>query len=374
MTLRNLSVQNFKCFASLELPLNDLTLLTGVNSAGKSSAVQALLALRQSADQGLLLRGRLALNGDLVTLGTAKDALFQDAEDEVITLGLHDSEGRKASWAFRYESDRDVLAAAATEYSPAHSPELFGVGWFVYLSAERIGPRTSYARSDFAVRERRQLGRMGEYALDYLARFADHKVADGLRHPKAVSAQLKDQVEAWTGEITPGTRIHVRADPSMDAVKLRYSFELGNEVTDEFRATNVGFGLSYTLPVLVALLGASPGDILVIENPEAHLHPRGQAQMGRMLALAAAAGIQVIIETHSDHVLNGVRLAVASKEIEPEQVAVHFFAREQADGAWGAPYLVSPTIDGDGRIDRWPEGFFDEWDKALDRLLAGRVP
>ncbi len=369
--LRELSVSNFKCFNSIRIPLRALTLLTGVNSAGKSSAIQALLALWQSSDQGLLAKGRLALNGELVTLGTAKDALFQDAEDEVITLGLSDDEGYTESWAFRYERDRDVLEASEVG-APKRSSKIFGSQRFVYLSAERIGPRTSYPRSDYGVRERMQIGRIGEFALDFLARFSDQKVTELLRHPKALSSQLKDQVEAWTGEITPGTRVHVRAESALDVVTLRYSFELGNAVTDEFRATNVGFGLSYTLPVLVALLAASPGDIVVLENPEAHLHPRGQAQMGRLLALAARAGIQVIAETHSDHVLNGVRLAVVSGEIEPTQVALHFFAREQHDGVWGPPLLVSPNIDQDGRIDRWPEGFFDEWDKALDRLLAGR--
>jgi predicted ATPase len=104
----------------------------------------------------------------------------------------------------------------------------------------------------------------------------------------------------------------------------------------------------------------------LIENPEAHLHPRGQARIAELLALAASCGIQVLIETHSDHVLNGIRLAVHDGKLSPEDVQLHFFQRRQSDGQ---SLVVSPHIDKNGRIDQWPEGFFDEWDKSLEALL-----
>jgi predicted ATPase len=150
---------------------------------------------------------------------------------------------------------------------------------------------------------------------------------------------------------------------------LRYSFVTGEQRSNRYRSTSVGFGITYVLPVLVAVLSSAPGSIVLVENPEAHLHPKGQVRIGELLARAAAIGIQVIVETHSDHVLNGIRLAVHSGKIEPESVAFHYFSRVEEAGRVRAS-VESPKIDKDGRLDRWPEGFFDEWDKSLERLLA----
>ena len=107
---------------------------------------------------------------------------------------------------------------------------------------------------------------------------------------------------------------------------------------------------------------------MLIENPEAHLHPKGQFMMGELIARAASAGIQVIVETHSDHVLNGIRVAVHDKVINPDSLKIHFFSRLEEAGRMKSK-VESPVIDKNGRLDQWPEGFFDEWDKSLERLL-----
>ena len=108
--------------------------------------------------------------------------------------------------------------------------------------------------------------------------------------------------------------------------------------------------------------------MLIIENPEAHLHPRGQTQVGRLLALAACAGTQVIIETHSDHLLNGIRLAIYDGLLAPDDVMLHFFARSGS-----VSDVKTPKLDRNGRLNYWPNGFFDEWDKNLELLLQPRV-
>jgi len=76
-----------------------------------------------------------------------------------------------------------------------------------------------------------------------------------------------------------------------------------------------GFGLSYTLPVITALLVGTliPNSLVIIENPEAHLHPRGQTEIARLIALCAQVGTQIIIETHSDHLFDGIRIAAKNK-------------------------------------------------------------
>jgi len=136
--------------------------------------------------------------------------------------------------------------------------------------------------------------------------------------------------------------------------------------SNRYRPTNVGFGLTYVLPVVIACLASRPGGIVLIENPEAHLHPQGQTAMATLTCASAATGAQVIVETHSDHVLNGVRLAVKRGIIDAEEVMLHFFRRE-VEGA--SIKIETPVLRSDGMVSQWPEGFFDEWERALDRLL-----
>jgi len=153
-----------------------------------------------------------------------------------------------------------------------------------------------------------------------------------------------------------------------DAASLRFSYT-GTSVDSgsrEHRPSNVGFGLTYCLPIIVACLAAPKGALLLLENPEAHLHPRGQSALGQLLARCAADGVQIIVETHSDHVLNGIRIAAKRSEIPNEDVAVHFFSRNVENGESS---ITSPVLHANGRFSDWPDGFFDEWSKALDELL-----
>lgn len=362
--INSVELKNFKCFENQIFNLGKLTLCTGLNSSGKSSFIQSLLLLRQSYDQDLLPEVGLALNGDLVNIGTAQDALFEGAVEDKIGFRItwKDQEG---IWSFNYNRVADVLSLD----SPPTSPEIYKTSLysnsFHYLTAERIGPRPFFETSDFQVRQREQIGSRGEYAAHFLSVYRDKSIPNpALSHPKAESFSLIEQVRAWMGEVSPGTRIERKLSPDMGLVSLQFSYGLSNP----YRATNVGFGITYTLPILLIILASSPGTLILLENPEAHLHPKGQSMMGHLLALAASCGVQVIVETHSDHVLNGIRLAVHGGKIKPEDVCLHFFQRiEQSDQA--LTQVISPKIDRNGRIDRWPDGFFDEWDKSLDVLL-----
>ncbi|NJL91026.1 MAG: DUF3696 domain-containing protein [Coleofasciculaceae cyanobacterium SM2_1_6] len=363
--ISQLELINFKRFEYQSLEIGNLTLLSGLNGMGKSSTLQSLVLLRQSYQQGLLESTGLALNGDLVQIGTAKDALFEDAKEERIGFTLTFKNGNRATWQFDYNPQADILGLSSSAVpSETYHTNLFGDD-FQYLQAERIGPRTYFVMSDFQVRQHRQLGAMGEYTAHFLSIFRDAKIPNTiLSHPKANSLNLLSQAEAWLGEISPGTRIHITDSLGMDLVSLQYSFGLSKE----YRATNVGFGITYTLPVITAILSAKSGALLLIENPEAHLHPKGQAQMGNLLAQAAASGVQIILETHSDHVLNGIRLAVHGGNLDPDAVRLHFFQRSEFQGQTVSE-VISPRMNRRGRIDQWPDGFFDEWDNSLAALL-----
>ena len=133
---------------------------------------------------------------------------------------------------------------------------------------------------------------------------------------------------------------------------------------------HTGFGLTQVLPIVVAALSAQPGGPLLIENPEVHLHAAGQAAMGGLLAATAAAGIQVIVETHSDHVLNGIRRTVRNGTLAADDAVLHFFRPRPLSEQAGLPQVHSPVLDAEGNVDVWPDGFFDQFDKDMNYLLS----
>jgi predicted ATPase len=380
--INHITLINFKAFRRLELPLGPLTLLTGLNSSGKSSVLQALGLLRQSYETQMLSRtkragGGLLLNGDLVALGTAQDVLHEDfgPVEEVAAAGdplvgfVVEEDGEQRTWVAAYDirhPDQDVMPVVegSVRSHLAEQP-------FQYLHADRITPAVTYPRSHQIAVARGFLGARGEHTVNYLRHHTDQEVPtvvpDGpLRHQAATSPQLLDQTIAWMQELCPGVNIETDAIEGTDSVRLSYGFggTAGINATRRRRPTNVGFGLTYALPVVVACLTATPESLILLENPEAHLHPKGQSRMAALLSAAAATGAQLIVETHSDHVLNGVRIAVKQGVLRPEDAVVHYF---RGNGA--GTDVVTPRIDKDGMVEQWPEGFFDEWENSLDQLL-----
>ncbi|MBW4666800.1 MAG: DUF3696 domain-containing protein [Cyanomargarita calcarea GSE-NOS-MK-12-04C] len=366
-----LKLTNYKAFESQLLQFKPLTLLSGLNSTGKSSVLQSLLLLRQSYQQELLPNIGLALNGELVRIGTAQDAFCERAKEDYLGFEILWNNEKKGIWHFAYDqmkTNTDVLNTLDPQSLLAdtgvYTLSLF-TKRFHYLQAERLGPRTSYDMSDYQARRLGQIGTKGEYTAHFLAINQDKDVFQRkLRHPIAKSNALSSQVEGWMREVSPGTRIKINSNSDIGLMSLQYFYGDSNP----YRTTNVGFGISYTLPIIVAILASYPGTLIIIENPEAHLHPRGQVKMGELLSLAASSGVQVVIETHSDHILNGIRLAVHGGKIKPDDVQLHYFQRQEKQGQ-AITEVVSPHIDRNGRIDKWPDGFFDEWEKSLDVLL-----
>ncbi len=372
--IHTLRLRHFKAFETLELELGQLTLLSGLNSAGKSSILQAVGLLRQSANAGMLQHtasdhhgNEWLLNGALVQMGTARDIVYEWASDSNVRIELEASEGRFTFEAQVNNLDADVLeCAVATRAETTRLPAALTAG-FNYLRADRISPALVYPSSHQEVVRKRSLGVQGEYTVHYLAKFQDAPIENDAIREAGAPPGLLNQVVHWMNIIAPGIRVEPKALKGTDFVTVRFGFgaAAGLSGSSSYRPTHVGFGLTYTLPIIVAVLSMSPGDLLLLENPEAHVHPRGQAALGTMLARAAAGGLQVIVETHSDHVLNGIRLSAKDGLINPDDVALHFFQRTSPQSV----EVESPIIDRSGRLSRWPAGFFDQWDHDLDRLL-----
>ena len=371
--LRKIKLSHFKCFQNLDLNCAPLTLLCGLNGMGKSSVMQALLVLRQSFASGELHDGRLVLGGELADLGTGADVLFEGAESDSIGFELH-SDQIPTPWtlSFAYSRPADQLTA---ETSPPNEPTLIvPTEWckippfsrrLIYIDAGRVGPRKFYPLSETLGR-RGDFGSGSEYALNYLNLHQNDQLpANDPRCSDLSSRHLLHVVDRWLQEVTPGVHLQLEPVPAADALIAGFSFSQPGDVeTRPYRATNVGFGLSYTLPVLLALL-AEPGTLCLIENPEAHLHPRGQTKLAELAIRSSMAGVQVIVETHSDHFMDGIRIAVRNGLVPPGKVVFHYF-----DRADGKTIVSSPQIDADGRLSEWPSGFFDQHEENLAKLLS----
>ncbi|MDE0304247.1 MAG: DUF3696 domain-containing protein [Albidovulum sp.] len=369
--LNHINLENFKAFDDVQIEFGALTLLSGLNGSGKSTILQALALLRQSFDARFLLDGSLALNGELVELGTGRDVLYQEFETPEISVALGErdnDEDKVYLWRASAILHADVLPCTSKP-KQLELPllDLFDQG-FQFLRADRITPAVIFPKSQNAVRQQRFLGARGEFTAHFLLEFGEQTTTSEIvrcaDEPKAVS--LIAQVNAWIQELSPGLRVEPASVPMTDLVRLVFSYRgEGAAYSDALRPTNVGFGITHALPVITACLAAKPRTLLIVENPEAQLHPRGQTMIGRLLALTAANGVQVIIETHSDHVLNGIRLTVKDRVLAPEQARLHFFTRQLGK----ASDYETPTLGPDGRLSYWPEGFFDQWEQSLDRLL-----
>ncbi len=364
--LKALQIEDFKCFEQLRIPLASLTVLSGFNGAGKSTALQPILLLAQAARRRTWMSeaatGDLPLNGAIVRLGSAGDVIREQSRD--------------ATAHFKLFGDDKLLALSATARTGARSltvtksegsddwPELSNwLGRLVHLSAVRGGPAEAFPTPDRVSDQSPDVGVDGRFASYWYHELADSEIESARRCPGEPGTTFRKQIDAWLSHLAPNASANVQSLSVASVLALQFRL---SDIGEWRRPANVGYGLTYAFPILVALLAAEPGGIVVIDSPEAHLHPQAQSHMGRLLAVFAAAGIQVIVETHSDHVLNGIRLAVRDNVLAAAELSLLFFAGSSQEGHG----VTSPRIDGEGRISEWPEGFFDQSDKDVAQLAG----
>ena len=375
--IQGLRLRNLKCFEQLDIRLAPLTLLTGFNAAGKSTTLQALLLLAQTL-RTHSRSGELQLNGPLVSLGTPGEVLNENHSSEPLGLGLAFSEHR-LDWTFSLEDDHarrylkakqlTTEAQGATQlpvgmFPPALNDLLErrckGIEEVIYVGANREtsgevfpSPRMPLAPGD--------PGCTGQFAPWQFYQYADDDI-DQLRcMPHSPPGTVRKALNTWLGELFPGAEANATTLPGTDLMKL----EFRTTSTGEWhRPSNVGFGLSYAFPMLVAGLCSRAGQTIVIDSPEAHLHPLGQSVTGQFAAHVASAGQQLIVETHSDHFLNGVRIAVKNGVLDPSDLANYFFMKPPNT------QVTELAVDKNGNLNAWPSGFFDQAEQDL-AVLAG---
>lgn len=377
MKIKSFKIENFKSLRDIDLELGNLTLLTGVNSSGKSSFIQAMLLLKQNLEligfaeitEDYESKKPLNINGQFVKLGNKKDILYQEVYDEKIKLSLDtikdldDDSYNPIDVIF----DSTNLEFKASDDFLVNSMLYSFNDNFQYLQTSRIEPNVFYDLNDESINND-DIGTKGEFTAHYLAEKRHQKLnIEALKHEKSHTNQLLENVSLWLSEISKDIEVSTKVYSELQKVNLTYKYTYKENTTNEYTPLNVGYGLTYVLPIIVAVLKSKPDDLIIIENPESHLHPAGQSKIAELFAIAAENGVQIIVETHSDHFLNGIRVATKEKIISPKNSKVYYFRKND-----GELETIVDTINIDeyGNIDKYPKGFFDEWDNNLDKLLG----
>jgi len=377
--LESIELKNFKCIKKKHFQLRNLNVLLGLNGQGKSSFIQSLLVLRQSKTTN-----KIFLNGDLIKLGTTKDVLYQYSKKNDLSITLCFSGKQSFTTTYEYKIGADYLENEDKEQKGRimlFESEYFLVNKnFQYLNAQRIEPQSMNQTSYSKVVDENNIGKHGEYTAYYIELrgteevhfenilHKDSVIHDEVTNKPIVNKTLINQINLWLGEISRGVSVRT-TKVSSDFVMLEYDFKQKNlGHTNKFKPENVGFGISYALHVITALLIAKPGQMLIIENPESHIHPRGQAELGRLIGLVAQNDVQIIIETHSDHLLNGIRVAVKEGDIDKDRV-IAFYFEKIVDTTEQYARITDIEIDKNGTLSAHPKNLLDEWSNQLSKLI-----
>lgn len=366
-----ISLKNFKCFnEKKEIPVAQITLMYGKNGRGKSTFAQALLLLSQTMKASNDVEN-LHLMGDFVKLGVFNDVKNSHAEKDEIQISIHDGSekvemtfdrneskpqtGHLCDLLYNGENRFDIKTDASLEDTSGKETAgtvsdiklLQNLKSTTFVSADRLGPVNTVKRNDNLPAN--WLGVHGEYVINVLA----NKGKDFL-----------DEVGKALSYILSGATINV--EQSTYDIDLRLGSIDGGET---YTPVNVGFGYSYILPVVVATLLAKENSLMIIENPEAHLHPGAQSRMTKFLIEhTMLKNLQLIVETHSDHIVNGLRIAMKQKfaEISPKDAEIIYFSQSERTG--DISYRII-KCDNNGELSEYPDDFLDEWTRQLVDLM-----
>ena len=351
-----LRIHDFKCFSETECSFSKFNLLVGANSSGKSTLLQAILLMVQAYTD----KGMDPLNGHFVSLGKFNEARNFITNAKSFDFLLEDEAARVCKFSF-FESEEngqcrcDIL----TDHIELFAESLdFTKRNIHYLSAGRIGSLDVYRNNydkydDFGVR--------GQFAIDYFEKNKSIPVQNEKLLKDMSSKTLSAQVNWWLNYITGG-QLYTEDVSDTDIVKVYYAMtSTGRRV----RPINIGAGLGYLISVLIMGLAAQEQDVFIVENPEIHLHPRAQSRLMEFFVSLSEANIQVFLETHSDHIFNGVRKAIYNKTLSQDAVAIYYFNLKN-----NISQATQIKIADSGAVENQVPGLFDQFDEDLEEMLG----
>ena len=399
--ITRISVKGFKSLAEeCSVEVRPLTILAGANSSGKSSIMQPLLMMKQTLE-ATYDPGALLLDGPNVRFTSAEQFLSRPSgymsakftvalemdgaapfnevfisnpqsgieineisyrdKDEVVTFRPNMTRAEIMAayprWAKQAEKsymskierercflelknifDEDGETYTRTGYSRSYVKDILS---FIHVPALRGNPERNYKKATVGPRF------PGTFEI-YSASLISHWQATNDPRTNYLDNSLELLGLTWR---VSSKKID---DVSFEVIVGRLPNKMQSNPEDMVSIADVGFGISQTLPVIVALLAADPGQMVYIEQPEIHLHPRAQMAMARILADAANRGVRVVAETHSSLLLSGVQSLVAEGKLSPDKVKLHWFRRRPEDGI---TEVTSADLDDAGAFGDWPEDF-----------------
>lgn len=364
MNKLNLSIEGYKCFKeNTTFGLNNITLLTGANSAGKSSVIQSLLLLKKIAQAGISEKNPwidLELNDPnyALELGKYDDIKTRSDNDyeEFFNSGPADIRFALNEGIAKIELENNIESEKIVKVSSEEkSIEIIRKNLdnrFVYLNAERMAPHYEYRNTDSA----ELCDCHGTNTGNVIQRHENDNCNIARAYSNSDKNKWSIELDKWIDYIFPGVAVEIIPSGS-DHYQV---IVLGSA------ATNVGFGITYALPILVSGLTVPEGGILIVENPEAHLHAKAQSNMGYFLARMAAAGVRVIIETHSEHIVNGIRRMIVEGKtrMSHEDMTIYFFQNTTEK-----KNVKEITMDEIGNLSEFPVDFFDQVRQDMAELM-----
>lgn len=401
-----------------------LTVLAGANSSGKSSVMQPLLLLKQTLHEDRYDPGPLKLDGPNVSFSETAQFFTRDARrlplrltfgleqcNVVLTYGraktgvrLRSSKVRDLGGGETEFTDGKLLAEE--EVAPHVGPRVVTLlsqqsarwrvarngiahGVEVELKGDgewiAMGLPSVWSISDALMKMTHLSGHRGNPSRQYPRSFMTPEARPGLFHEQtaAVVAHWKKSDRRSFGDLQRAVRAVglgsavEPVDVDASSIDLHISRTRASEDpgADLVSIADVGFGVSQSLPVLVALIDAKPGQLVYIEQPEIHLHPRAQIGVADLIVAAAKRGARVVIETHSEIILTRIQYHVAEGTIPPGDVRLHWFA---CDAKTGDTTVTAVEPDAAGAFGDWPVDFAEvgervdrEYVKAAWKRQAG---
>ncbi len=363
--LKKLYIKNFKCFDELDLEFSYLNYLVGTNSSGKSSVIQALLLLLQNISE----KGKSPLNGRYISLGEFKEvANYVNNAKEFI---LKETSKKQSTLLKFTEKGIEIKnlqeTGTTTDFLNEHKFNISNKK-IKYIPANRIGYQDLYSRSNDYFND---IGLNAEFIFDYFEKNKNAHINPSLMIDSQYPL-LENNVNYWLKKIL---NTYIRTKPIEKANNVRAEYALSD--SDFYvRPKNIGSGISYMVSVLITCLQAEKDDLIIIENPEIHLHPKAQSILNDFFVFVAKAKIQLIIETHSDHLFNGVRKAINRHKkgkndfnsIDKKSTKIHFFIINNKTFQSEHTEII---LNDWGGITNYQKLLFDQFDDDLDELLDG---
>ena len=346
--IEEIKIRAIKSIADITLSCSNLNLFVGTNSSGKSTVIQSILLISQNIEY------KYGLNGPLISLGDFRDIKNFNINEKEMVISVK-GEGAKLKLQINeniiYNTDSQIINSKLFHDLNYNNQKLH------YLSCHRIGSRDTYEKNLYNIDP---FGINGEYTINYLMEHGSDEIDNKLIKYHE-SFTLLNQVNYWLKYII-NANVSTENVIGTDIVKARYSIIDGMHV----RPKNVGSGISYLVSIIILCLATKEDDIVLIENPEIHLHPLSQSRLCEFLYFIAQSGRQLFVETHSAHFFNGIRAGIALNNFEENMVKVYFFSLDDNNCTNSTEIKFGRR----GKILNPIDNLFDQFDTDLNKMLG----